>query len=74
MGMAGGGRETMKQEHKEYLETENPTLCHLSDECSPTKLGMYNEIHFYWCAIYSWPVCPHCSFSSCPKPCLVEYE
>lgn len=39
--------------HRKYLETVNPTLCHLSDERVPTECGMYNKLHFCCCGIYS---------------------
>lgn len=46
-GEGGGGRgSNVVQEHRKCFDIENPTLCHLSDDCIPTRLGTYNEMHF----------------------------
>lgn len=46
MGRVGVRGPSVVQEHRKCFDIENTTLCHLSDDCIPTKLGTYNEMHF----------------------------
>lgn len=45
-GGVGVRGSNVVQEHRKCFDIENPTLCHLSDDCIPTRLGTYNEMHF----------------------------